>query len=153
MHFRKPWDQSTDVWSWGIIVRGSLTSILPGSAVSRLNNTTLQLAQLLLAQVDFKSPGMYDSISAGTLENKAKIARDAVAIDFDLHSIPWYAEDEKSSRMLPPPRPDEAYMWAAKMMDKGVSGEDIQFLVKVLNPLPEARLTLVEILESGYLEI
>jgi hypothetical protein len=39
------------------------------------------------------------------------------------------------------------------MMDKGVSGEDIQFLANTLNPPPGARFTTVEILESGYLEV
>ncbi|GKZ82341.1 hypothetical protein AnigIFM56816_007153 [Aspergillus niger] len=49
--------------------------------------------------------------------------------------------------------PEEAYMWANTMIEKGVSGEDIQFLVEVLNPDPNARLTVREILErvSGSL--
>ncbi|KAL2169654.1 hypothetical protein VTG60DRAFT_5793 [Thermothelomyces hinnuleus] len=49
VHFGKPWNESTDVWSWGIV-----------------------FAQLLLAQVDFESPSMYDNIAAGTLEEKNK---------------------------------------------------------------------------------
>ncbi|KAL2024451.1 hypothetical protein VTK56DRAFT_8262 [Thermocarpiscus australiensis] len=130
VHFRKPWDQMTDVWSWGII-----------------------LAQLLLAQVDFHSPAMYDSISIGALEDRAKVVRDTLAIDFDLHSIPLYAEDPESREMLPTPQPDNAYMWAETMVEKGVSGEDIQFLANVLNPRPDARFTTVEIMESGYLDI
>jgi hypothetical protein len=96
---------------------------------------------------------MYDSIAVGSLEEKTKAARDAVAIDFELHSLPFYVEDAKSRAMLPPPQPDKAYKWAEAMMDKGVAGEDIQFLANTLNPLPGARFTTVEILESGYLEI
>lgn len=38
------------------------------------------------------------------------------------------------------------------MIEKGISGEDIHFLVEVLNPDPNARLTVRRILESGYLE-
>ncbi|KKZ66080.1 hypothetical protein EMCG_08145 [[Emmonsia] crescens] len=129
VHFGKSWTQSTDVWSWGII-----------------------LAQLLQAQVDPKSPGMYDSTSTGTLEDKTKAVRDKLAIDFDLASIPFYAEDKECAEKLPSPQPEEAYMWANDMVEKGVAGEDIQFLVGVLNPDPNARLTVPEILESGYLE-
>ncbi|GKZ73022.1 hypothetical protein AnigIFM60653_005164 [Aspergillus niger] len=130
VHFGKPWSSSTDVWSWGII-----------------------LAQLLQAQVDFKSPGMYDSIQTGTLAEKGNVIRDQLVIDFDLSSVPFYAEDEQCAQFLPTPQPEEAYMWANTMIEKGVSGEDIQFLVEVLNPDPNARLTVREILESGYLEV
>ncbi|CAK46226.1 hypothetical protein CBS115988_157 [Aspergillus niger] len=130
VHFGKPWSSSTDVWSWGVI-----------------------LAQLLQAQVDFKSPGMYDSIQTGTLAEKGNVIRDQLAIDFDLSSVPFYAEDEQCAKFLPTPQPEEAYMWANTMIEKGVSGEDIQFLVEVLNPDPNARLTVREILESGYLEV
>lgn len=38
------------------------------------------------------------------------------------------------------------------MSEKGISGEDIQFLVDVLNPRPDVRLTSEEILRSGYLK-
>jgi hypothetical protein len=76
-----------------------------------------QLAQLLLAQVDFKSPGMYDSTaSSGSLEEKIKAVRNALAIDFDLHSVPYYAEDDQCCDLLPSPQPEEAYMWANKMV-------------------------------------
>ncbi|KAK2830997.1 hypothetical protein FQN49_007106 [Arthroderma sp. PD_2] len=129
VHFGKPWTRSTDVWSWGII-----------------------LAQLLQAQVDFKSPGMYDSGQIGTLREKSKAVRNTLAIDFDLASIPFYADDEQCAKLLPPPQPDEAYMWANTMVENGVAGEDIQFLATVLNPDPDARLTVREVLESGYLE-
>ncbi|KAK3298002.1 uncharacterized protein B0H64DRAFT_474018 [Chaetomium fimeti] len=130
VHFGKAWDQSTDIWSWGTI-----------------------LAQLLFAQVDFSSPGMYDSIAVGSLDEKTKAVRDAMAIDFDLHSLPLYADDPTSQTMLPPARPEMAYKWAEAMMNKGISQEDIQFLANTLNPLPGGRFTTVEILESGYLDI
>ncbi|XHG07736.1 hypothetical protein AWENTII_010872 [Aspergillus wentii] len=82
-----------------------------------------------------------------------KAVRDKLAIDFDLASVPFYAEDEQCAKLLPPPQPEEAYMWANDMAEKGVAGEDLQLLVGVLNPDPNARLTVREILESGYLEV
>ncbi|KAL1851584.1 hypothetical protein Plec18170_006404 [Paecilomyces lecythidis] len=117
------------------------------------NVRDLILVQLLQAQVDFKSPGMYDSFSIGTLGEKEKAIRDKLAIDFDLASVPFYAEDEQCAQVLPPPQPEEAYMWANEMVEKGVPGEDIQFLVEILNPDPNCRLTAREILESGYLDV
>lgn len=95
---------------------------------------------------------MYDSICTGPLAEKEKALRDQLAIDFDLASVPLYAEDEQCAKLLPASQPEEAYMWANTMVEKGVSGEDIQFLVGVLHPDPNARLTVREILESGYLE-
>ena len=80
------------------------------------------------------------------------MVRDKLAIDFDLASIPFYAEDKECAKKLPSPRPDEAYMWANDMAEKGVSGEDVQFLVGLLNPDPNERLTVRDILDSGYLE-
>ncbi|KAI0532635.1 hypothetical protein GGR58DRAFT_517579 [Xylaria digitata] len=132
VYFGKPWNQSTDIWSWGII-----------------------LAQLLLAQVDFTSPGMYDAISTGTLENKTQAARTAMAADFDLFSIPLYVKEEGSSSLLPSgrPGPEDIYMWAVNMSEKGISGEDIQFLVDVLNPRPDVRPTAAEIIQGGYLKV
>ncbi|KAK4241399.1 protein kinase [Achaetomium macrosporum] len=126
VHFGKPWDYSTDY------------------------------AQLLLAHVDFKSPGMYDNIDPGSFEEKEekiKAVRDALAIDFELHSLPFYTEDARARELLPPPQAEQAYKWTEDMFDKGIAQEDIQFLANVLNPLPRARDTTVEILESRYLEI
>lgn len=96
---------------------------------------------------------MYDSITVGSLDDKTQAARDAIAVDFDLHTLPLYADDAKSQAMLLPTRPEMAYKWVEVIMAKGVSGEDIQFLANTLNPLPGARFTTVEILESGYIDV
>ncbi|WQF87056.1 hypothetical protein CDEST_12070 [Colletotrichum destructivum] len=111
------------------------------------------LAQLLQAAVNFESPGLYDNVTKGTLEEKTQAVRDRLSVDFDLHSVPFYAHDKKCRALLPPPRSDEAYMWANSMVEKGVSGEDIQFLVEVLHPDPAYRLNVREILESSYFEL
>lgn len=148
VHFGKPWDQSADYLVVGDH-RGYLLSFVTGHFV---NPCPLQLAQLLQAAVDFQSPGLYDNITQGTLEEKTRAVRDKLAVDFDLHSVPCYAEDPQCRAMLPPPLPDEAYMWANDMVEKGVAGEDIQFLVEVLHPDPACRLNIKEILESGFFE-
>lgn len=114
-----------------------------------------KLAQLFLAQVDFNAPGMYDAISTGVLEDKVQVARKALVADFDLCSVPLYTEHANFASLLlaaARPGPEEIYMWAVDMSEKGISGEDIQFLVDVLNPRPDARLTSEEILRSGYLK-
>lgn len=95
---------------------------------------------------------MYDSISTGTLNKKEKVVRDKLIIDFNLSSVLFYAEDKRCAQILPLPQLKEAYIWANEMVEKGVLSEDIQFLVEVLNPDPDARLTAREILKSGYLE-
>lgn len=97
---------------------------------------------------------MYDAISAGTLGDKVQAARKAMVADFDLYSVPLYTEEAYSASLLPdaPPEPENIYVWAVEMSEKGVSGDDIQFLVDVLNPRPNLRLTSEEIMRSGYLK-
>lgn len=114
----------------------------------------IKLAQLFLAQVDFKSPAMYDAISTGTLEDKVQVVRKAMIADFDLCSVPLYAEDANSASLLPGarPGPEDIYRWAVEMSEKGVSADDIQFIVDILNPRPDVRPTSEEIMRSGYLK-
>lgn len=95
---------------------------------------------------------MYDAISTGSLEDKTKTVRDTLAVDFGLHQLPYYTEDEQSSKLLPPPKPEEEYMWADTMIKKGIAIEDVQFLAGVLNPDPNTRLNPRQILETGHLE-
>lgn len=97
---------------------------------------------------------MYDNINIGSQdeEEKAKAIRDALAIDFDLHSVPYYAQDEQVSKLLPQPQPDRAYMWANSLFESGIAAEDIQFLAMVLQPDPNKRLAADQILETGYLD-
>lgn len=97
---------------------------------------------------------MYDAIATGPLEDKLQIARKAMVADFDLCSVPLYTEDANFASLLPAarPGPEEIYMWAVDMSEKGISGEDIQLLVDVLNPRPDVRLTSEDILRSGYLK-
>lgn len=158
VYFGKPWDQSTDIWSWGIMVGNPSRKIHVCRSLSYLTQLSTKLAQLLLAQVDLKAPGMYDAIAtAGTLEEKVQVARKAMVADFDLCSVPLYAEDAGGGPVsLPPderPESEDIYMWTVEMSEKGVSGDDIQFLVDILNPRPDVRLTSEDIIRSGYLKI
>jgi hypothetical protein len=54
--------------------------------------------------------------------------------------------------LLPPAQPGEVYMWANRRVENGVAGEDVQFLVQVLHPDPNDRLTVREIIDSSYLD-
>lgn len=74
--------------------------------------------------------------------------------DFDLCSVPLYAKEAHSAALLPntPPDPENIYMWTVEMNEKGISGDDLQFLVDVLNPRPDVRLNSAEIMMSGYLK-
>lgn len=97
---------------------------------------------------------MYDAISTGPLEDKVQVARKAMVTDFDLCSVPLYTDDPNAASWMPDPRPgpEDIYGWAEDMSKKGISGDDIQFLVDVLNPRPDVRLTSDEIMRSGYLK-
>ncbi len=96
---------------------------------------------------------MYDAMPAGEPQDKSKgLIRNRTAVDFGLDSVPFYAEDERARELMPSSQPEEAYLWAEKLMEKGLTGDDIQFLVDVLSPVPGARPTPGEILESGYLK-
>ncbi|KAI1170679.1 kinase-like domain-containing protein [Nemania sp. FL0916] len=131
VYFGKPWDCTTDIWSWGVI-----------------------LAQLLLAQVDFKSNGMLDAISKGDYDDKVKVAREKLTADFDLYSVPLYTEKD-SAHLLPSkrPGPDDTFLWADEMLDKGMKREDVFFLYDILDPRPDTRPLGPAIMDSGYLKI
>lgn len=98
---------------------------------------------------------MYDSICKGTLMEKAKAVRTAIAYDFELHSLPGYTEDEQSCALLPPKddsRTEDDH-WTSKLFRKGVSEGDIEFLFQILNPDPTQRWTAEDIARCGYLDV
>lgn len=98
---------------------------------------------------------MYDSISKGSLEDKSQAVRIAMAYDFNLHSIPYYAEDEQSRTLLPPRNESTAdrERWVEILLCKGVAANDVAFLSQVLNPDPAERWTAKDIVSCGYLEV
>lgn len=110
---------------------------------------------LLEARVEISSPGIYDSICKGTIEEKARAVRDAIAIDFSLQSVPFYADDPESHKLLPidqVPQSEDDW-WAERLLRKGVPLEELEFLVQVLNPDPNERLSAEDIIRSGHLDV
>jgi protein kinase len=147
VYFKRPWNASTDIWSWGIVV--SLKDRQKSSETNRQ-----QYCHLLEAQIEFEKPGMLDSLRKGTMEEKASAVREAIAHDFALPSVPFYSEHEETKKLLPPANSvDDNDWWGEKLYRKGISPEDLQFLVNVLHPDPSERATAAEIVRSGYLEI
>lgn len=96
----------------------------------------------------------YDSPYTPKDADKTAFYRDAVAKNFDLHSVPFYAQDENAKRLLPstPPTDDEKYAWSARLEDESVFQDDIEFIREVLHPVPEKRKTPQEMLEDGFFE-
>lgn len=70
VYYGKAWTTSADIWSWGIV-----------------------LCHLLEAQAEIGTPGLYNSISGGSLADKASAVKTAMTLDFDLLSILYYADD------------------------------------------------------------
>jgi len=88
-----------------------------------------------------------------SLEDKEKAVRTAIAYDFNLHEIPLYAEDERSRALLPPKDKGEDDHWSYRLYRKGVQMDDIEFLLQILNPVPNERWTAADISRCGYLDI
>jgi hypothetical protein len=116
--------------------------------------TISKYCHLLEARADISLPGIYDSICKGTLEEKTKTVRDAIARDFSLHSVPFYANDPESCKLLPsePKLSDDDDWWCERLLRKGVPVGEIAFLVEVLVPDPNERLSAEEIIRSEYLD-
>jgi hypothetical protein len=98
---------------------------------------------------------MYDSICKGSLKDKAQAVRTAMAFDFNLHSIPCYAEDEQSRILLPSKDEPSADRedWVGRLLRKGIAADDVDFLFQILNPDPAERWTAKDIVSCGYLEV
>jgi len=98
---------------------------------------------------------MYDSICKGFLDDKAQAVRTAISHDFCLHSIPYYAEDERSR--VPLVAKDESSSngerWGKDCSGKVLRREGVEFLSPILNLEPAERWTAQDILNCGYLEM
>ena len=123
--------------------------------IGTLTLTFSQYCHLLEAQADISKAGMYDSICKGSLEDKVQAVRTAMAFDFNLHSIPCYAENGQSQTLLPsidePSADSEG--WVERLLHKGIAADDVEFLFHTLNPDPAKRWTAKDILSCGYLEV
>lgn len=101
---------------------------------------------------------MYDGfLHTGTYEDVEQAIRARMAVDFDLYSNPYYnGMDNNKGRPLPP-RSDEAAAdtkhWASKLLEKGLSVDNVSFIYHTLNPDPAERWSARDILYSGYLDL
>jgi protein kinase len=97
---------------------------------------------------------MYDSIIKGTIDERNKAVRDPMAVDFSLAEVPFYVDNAECRKLLPTglAPPNEETWFGARLHAKGVPEEDIAFLVEILNPDPNERLSAEEIIRSGYLD-
>jgi serine/threonine protein kinase len=149
--FGKPFDISSDIWSWGMAVCFYCLTLLREYCA----DLDIQYFHILEAQADIKAAGMFDNTTTGALEEKTKTVQNSIAHAFVLREVPLFSHDEDSRNLLPD-RPDirpESDWWAEKLPQKGLSTEDIEFLFRVLNPNPQKRWTAEQIIRSGYLEV
>jgi hypothetical protein len=112
---------------------------------------------LLQAQIDFHSPGIYDSvIKGGTLEQKAEMVRACQWHDFDLRSVEYFQDCDF------PAVDDQGVKgglnsgdehWTDRLVALGIPEYDVVFLCAVLQPDPTKRMAVDQILETGYLDV
>ncbi|KAF7155868.1 hypothetical protein CNMCM5623_008748 [Aspergillus felis] len=134
VYLAKTWTSAIDIWAWGIAY-----------------------FQLLQAQIELHSPGMYDSvIKEGTLEQKAEKVRACQCHDFDLRSLEYFQDCNF-------PAVDDLGVnggldcgeehWTDRLVALGIPQYDVVFLYAVLQPDPTKRMTVDQILETGYLDV
>ncbi|KAB8272262.1 hypothetical protein BDV30DRAFT_239707 [Aspergillus minisclerotigenes] len=119
-------------------------------------NVPMRFFHLLQAQIDFQSPGIYDSIiKDGTFEHKIEAIWRAQCHDFDLRSVEYFQDcdfiniaDEGGKGGL---NSDEH--WTDHLVSLGVPEYDVVFLYPVLQPDPTKTMTVAEILDTGYLDV
>ncbi|RHZ60779.1 hypothetical protein CDV55_105558 [Aspergillus turcosus] len=134
VYFGKAWTSAIDIWAWGIAY-----------------------FHLLQAQIDFNSPGIYDSIiTGGTLEQKAAIIRACQCHDFDLRSVEYFQDCDFSAvddhEVKGGLNSGEEH-WTDRLVALGIPEYDVVFLYAVLQPDPTKRMTVDQILETGYLDV
>jgi hypothetical protein len=111
--------------------------------------------QPLQAQIDSNSPGIYDSvIKEGTLEQKAEMVRACQCHDFDLRSVEYFQDCDFSAV------DDQGVKGGLNSGDEtdclvalGIAEYDVVFLYAVLQPDPTKRMTVDQILETGYFDV
>ncbi|GIJ86717.1 hypothetical protein Asppvi_005610 [Aspergillus pseudoviridinutans] len=125
VYLGKAWTSAMDIWAWGIAI-------------------------------DLHSPGIYDSvIKEGTLEQKAETVRACQCHDFDLRSLEYFQDCDFSAV-------DDLGVngglnsgdehWTDRLVALGIPEYDVVFLYAVLQPDPTKRMSVDQILETGYLD-
>lgn len=123
VYFRNEISPAADIWSWGLIY-----------------------CQLLEAQASFHKYGLYDDLLQGSQVQKERSVERAIAQDFGLGALDYY-----NGCHLPyhDRTHYEGQQWD-RLIEKGVSEKEIQFLRWVLNPVPTDRPTAQDILDAGW---
>ena len=123
VYFRNEISPAADIWSWGLIY-----------------------CQLLEAQASFNKYGLYDDLLQGSQVQKERSVERAIAHDFGLGALDYY----EGCRLPYHDRSHhEGQQWD-RLIEKGVSDKEIQFLRWVLNPVPTDRPNAQEILDAGW---
>lgn len=153
VYFGKAWTSGIDIWAWGICSKEPKSFEFDG----RAKPWPQKYFHLLQAQIDFNSPGIYDSvIKGGTLEQKAAIIRACQCHDFDLRSIEYFQDCDFSAvddhEVKGGLNSGEEH-WTDRLVALGIPEYDVVFLYAVLQPDPTKRMTVDQILETGYLDV
>lgn len=72
-----------------------------------------------------------------------------------MKSIRLYTDSPENNILLPTnqvPQSDDNW-WGKRLLQKGIAAEDVEFLVRVLDPDPNKRLSAADLIGSGYLEV
>ncbi|PWY88877.1 serine/threonine protein kinase [Aspergillus sclerotioniger CBS 115572] len=130
VYFKKPWTSAIDIWAWGIAY-----------------------FHLIQAQINFSSPGIYDSIVKGTtLEQKETAVQASQVHDFNLRENEYYKDCDFSAVKDVELEFEEEH-WTDRLVALGVAEYDVVFLYAVLEPDPTKRMTAEDIFATGYLDI
>ncbi|OOF95584.1 hypothetical protein ASPCADRAFT_6107 [Aspergillus carbonarius ITEM 5010] len=130
VYFKKPWTSAIDIWAWGIVY-----------------------FHLLQAQINFSSPGIYDSIIKGTaLEQKEKAVQASQIHDFNLRENEYH-QDCDFSAVKDVDLEFEEEHWTDRLVALGVPEYEVVFLYAVLEPDPTKRMTAEDIFATGYLDV
>ncbi|KAF7181448.1 hypothetical protein CNMCM7691_000666 [Aspergillus felis] len=154
VYFGKAWTSAIDIWAWGIAVRNStalnMMGVLNNGPKSTFNSSKRRLIYIHLVHI-------YDSvIKEGTLEQKAEMVRACQCHDFDLRSVEYFQDCDFSAiddRGVKGGLNSGDEHWTDHLVALGIPEYDVVFLFAVLQPDPTKRMTVDQILETGYLDV
>ncbi|KAF2493618.1 kinase-like protein [Lophium mytilinum] len=177
VYFKHSITPAADIWSWGLLVCHLLEarSNMPAPVlVSAPANThlapppsnappSLQTSNSTDSATSISNPptpspngtnftdrGLYDDLYSGhgLRSQQEQSIRYALANDYDLTSIPYYADCTLPARDREHPTGRQWHF----LKEKGVQEDDVAFLKWVMDPDPTSRPTAQEVLESAWLK-
>lgn len=124
VHFKSLIMPSADIWSWGVMC-----------------------CHLLESQLNRNGSGLYEFLECGNALQAEQAIRRAMSDDFELDELEYY---KNCVLPLGHSRSFER-KWFERLHDAGLSSDDVDFLVWVLNPDPISRASAHEILQHKWL--